>query len=442
MHLNYDEAYNLQVVPNLLHGHRYATDGALFSGQPQPFDYRITTGPTLMLPVAATAAVFGEHVWVYRIMPTIAFLALIAAWWAVGCRLAGRRRASIGGLAAVLGVLALDTAGSVSDSQSGPGTVIGETTATLFLLLAIMFARHPGRAGLCLGLAVMTKVLVLVAAPGVAVAVVISAGRAGSARALTMFTVVAAIPATLWQIVRVASLGWSGAMRANGDFLSFLGGHGAGSPNPFSQLVRQTHMSLGFGVAVVLLAAVLAGVRLLTGWRPKYQDGDRALVAGILVAGLALEGYWLLLESQHFVRHSYQAAQLLLPVALVTLVRIVPSLRARLLRDVVATVAVALTLTQVAFAVRGVWNPPGPTLSDQRQVADMVANRGPIYRFVGISMAPEITFFHPELKAAPVTGAGGLLVSTGMFGPAPTNGCLRVVAVRAGYVLCDVPPAR
>ena len=52
--LGYDEGFNLQLVGNLLHGHGYATDALYPSGHPQLFDYRVTTGPTVMLPIATS----------------------------------------------------------------------------------------------------------------------------------------------------------------------------------------------------------------------------------------------------------------------------------------------------------------------------------------------------------------------------------------------------
>ena len=46
--LSFDEAFNLQVPLNLALGNGYQT---WFSG-PHPFDIRITTGPTVLLPIA------------------------------------------------------------------------------------------------------------------------------------------------------------------------------------------------------------------------------------------------------------------------------------------------------------------------------------------------------------------------------------------------------
>src|SRR3569623_2319661 len=50
--LGYDEAYNLQVVGNLVHGHGYATNGTLYGDgtSREAFDPAITTGPTLLVP--------------------------------------------------------------------------------------------------------------------------------------------------------------------------------------------------------------------------------------------------------------------------------------------------------------------------------------------------------------------------------------------------------
>ena len=53
LRLEYDEAYNLQIAESLRRGDGYSTFGALKSGEPWKFDPHITTGPVVMLPVAA-----------------------------------------------------------------------------------------------------------------------------------------------------------------------------------------------------------------------------------------------------------------------------------------------------------------------------------------------------------------------------------------------------
>src|SRR4051812_19310789 len=68
--LTYDEAYNLQVVRHLVEHGSYATDGALYDGQPRLFDAWISTGPTLVLPSALLAASVGDHLWVARLAPS------------------------------------------------------------------------------------------------------------------------------------------------------------------------------------------------------------------------------------------------------------------------------------------------------------------------------------------------------------------------------------
>lgn len=441
MALGYDEAYNLQVVTNLLHGHGYATNGALSGGHTQPFDYRITTGPTLMLPIAAAAALLGEHVSVYRLVPTVAFGALLACWWVAGRRLTGRHWNMIGGAAAVLGILSLNTVSLWYDERSGPGSVIGETTATLFVLLAVLLARRPGWAGLCLGLAVMTKVLALLTVPGVALAVVIAAGRARAVRAVAGLGAVAALPVLAWQAVRIVVLGWSRAMATNADFLAFLRGTGAGSPDPGHQLSLQVELQLGVGFAAVLLAVGTVSVRLVRGWRPGFSLEQVSLLVGIGVAGAALEGYWLALESQHAIRHTQQAGQLLVPLALVGLVRAVATVERRIVRDVTVLVGVALVVAQVVVATCAVWDPPGPTLAEQRHVADLVSEHTSTYRFGGISMLPELTLLDPNLEAVPLSkGGGGVLVLSGMYGLRRSDACGPVLVIYARYVLCEVAP--
>jgi hypothetical protein len=416
--LSYDEAYNLQIVGNLLHGHGYATDGALFAGRPKPFDYFITTGPTLMLPVFTVTAVLGEHVWVYRIAPTLIYLGLLLAWWSVGRQLAGPRLSQLGGAAAVLGLLSLDTAAIVYDSRFGAGTVIGESAATLGVLMAIVLRRRPGWAGLCFGLAVLTKVIVLLALPGIIVALVLHAQRPGALRAVGKFVAAAVAPVLAWQAVRILAMGWTDAMAANGDFLAFLRRAGAGAPRVGPHINEQIGM-----IGVAGLAAVL-------------------LVAGVALAGTAFEVYWLALESQYWVRHSTQAAQLLVPLILVLGVRALASLARPVVRQAFSIGLAALVLIQVSTAARTAWLPPGPSLADQRHVAELVAEHGTAYHFVAGSMVPELSLLDPALEPRKIDTTGGLLVLSGMSGRVSPGTCDHVLEEYADYVICDVLPGK
>ena len=105
--LTYDEAYNLQVVRHLAHTGMYATDGAIYDGEPRLFDAYITTGPTLLVPAAVMVELLGDHLWVARIAPTAGFLLLLGSAGVAGRRVAGRWGAVFG----VLAVLMVDLDG-------------------------------------------------------------------------------------------------------------------------------------------------------------------------------------------------------------------------------------------------------------------------------------------------------------------------------------------
>jgi hypothetical protein len=204
----FDESYNLQVVLNLAHGHGYATDGLWYGDgtRREAFDPVITTGPTLLLPISAVVLALGEHPWVYRLVPVAFFLLLLVAWGRVGRDVAGRT----GMFAAVAGVLIVNTCAATTPGSPllGAGDVLGEVAATALLVLAVRRLYRPGWSGLLFGLALMSKMLVLLAGPAMLVGLVLapSAIERRWPRAMT-WCVTSAVPVLAWQVVRLVALG-------------------------------------------------------------------------------------------------------------------------------------------------------------------------------------------------------------------------------------------
>ena len=391
----------------------------------------------MMLPVTAVTALLGTHVWVYRLVPTLFYVALLCVWWSVGRQLVATKLEYLGGAAAVLGVLSLDTANVSYDGRFGSGTVIGESTSTLGVLLAIVLARRPTWAGLCLGLAVMTKVIVLLALPGVLVAVALHARRQGRLmRALSLFLVGLGTPLLLWQSARILSVGWSDALAANRDFLDFMGT--AGSQQPIGRVTDQFVTMGASGVGAVIVMAVVVLISTVRNKALPIRREQVPMMLGILLAGAALELYWLLFESQRAVRHSTQAAQLLSPLILAIGIRAAGELRLPALRHGFTAAAGSLLILQVGIAAHTAWFPFGPSLDDQRRAAEIVARRSSTFHFVDTAIVPDLTLLRPELTARPLGSQGGLLVLSGMSGPPSTDPCDRILDEYANYVICDV----
>jgi len=122
--LTFDEAYNPQVPLHLLRGAGY---GTAIVGEWRPFDVRITTGPTAMLPAALLMVAFGPRARAPR--------AVIVAFWCACCTATalGLRRVA-GASAAVLTV-----AGFLALGLYGTGSrFLGEVPALAFVAVGLL----------------------------------------------------------------------------------------------------------------------------------------------------------------------------------------------------------------------------------------------------------------------------------------------------------------
>ncbi|MGB4136599.1 MAG: hypothetical protein WA971_08540, partial [Microbacterium sp.] len=85
-----DEAFNITVPLNLLHGLGYTSDGTLSGSMLSPFDPRISTGPAVLLPVAGVLATGIDPVIGARLVPLGYWMLLLAGLAVLGVRLGGR----------------------------------------------------------------------------------------------------------------------------------------------------------------------------------------------------------------------------------------------------------------------------------------------------------------------------------------------------------------
>lgn len=438
--LGFDEAYNLQVVRNLVEGHGYATDGALYGGNRTLFDYQITTGPTVLLPSAGVAALLGQHLWAYRLVPVLATIGLVAAWFL----LVRRHWGELPALAAGLSLLMLDNAAILITDRFGPGSVLGETASALFVVLAALALSRPAAAGLLAGLAVMTKVVVVLAVPALLLGVVLAARRGGRGipTAIGWFAAGTVLPAVCWQVYRVASAGPAADWSSDRDFLHFLTSTGGSSTAAVSMPERLLEQMAAFGIAgsvAVILAVALVMRALRRDVRALVGSLSPDLVA-VAAAGASLEIWWLLLEGQSLARHSMQATQLLLPLLAGAAARVLLRSSRTAFRDVLLVALPLLVAVQVAVAVYHGWNPPGPSLRDQRLVAQAVASRTHEFRYPPPTQDFELTPLAP-ISIRPLGPDGGVVVLSGMGGPASqTESCDHVLYEHAGYVVCRVDP--
>lgn len=197
-----DEAFNLTVPLNILRGFGYTSDGTLSGSELTMFDPRISTGPVVLLPITVVLAFGADPVIGARSVIAIFYIALLAGLWVLGSRLGGRWA----GLVAILVPLGWNTWSSGSPIQS-PVDVLGEVPASALLVWSLIVAkRRPWLAGLLIGLAMQSKLLAALAAPAVAVVILLMTAGAfwRRARRVLICALVAAVPTAAneaWKLI-------------------------------------------------------------------------------------------------------------------------------------------------------------------------------------------------------------------------------------------------
>lgn len=234
-----DEGYNLEVVYNLAQGVGYAsfgnhrmdawwsagatlantpTDQPLARQIPEPwfFDPRVTTGPTVLMPLGLLFSVFAGNLTVVRVfMWTFVPLFFFALWWALP---EGTRRWP-----------AVALAGSLVVSLwygFRPGAVLGELpAATLFAAACVALVRsRPFLGGLLFGFAALAKIIVLPGSLLVIGVVGVSylLGKGNQKQPLLLLAAGLALPLAAFELYRLFSLGsLDGWLASWQEFLAF-----------------------------------------------------------------------------------------------------------------------------------------------------------------------------------------------------------------------------
>ncbi|MBU2074844.1 MAG: hypothetical protein KKE65_06795 [Actinobacteria bacterium] len=441
----YDEAYNLQVVRNLAAGHGYATDGVLHGADGlEAFDFRISTGPVLLVPAAALVWFLGEDPVVYRLAPVGAWLLLLVLLAVLGRRVAGRWGALVGPAS----VLVLDV-GRATDGVSplvSPGDVLGEFLATALVVAAVLAVRTPW-VGVLLGLAVMTKTVMLLAAPVLAWAVVRKAGRDNllALRRLLILSVGLLAPVLLWQLVRLLSLGPDLASERNRQFVQFFRGAGSGMIDRprvgvLDRLTTEAQLwgalgllSLGIACALVAVGARRWGLSVV-----RLESTDPVLL--LIACGGLMQLWWLFLADMDWVRHVVPGAAMLTAGLLLIGLRVA---RCRVtepapgagLRVAVATGGGALVVAILLRVIDPA--PPQGSTAEQLDVAAFIADRGGDFSFVILDQVPELSV-HEDLEVGTLTRDEGqrLVLIDKWWATEARELCGRVELSRPAYVVC------
>ena len=184
----------------------------MYAEQLRPFDLQLTTGPTVIAPVALVFEALGVGLAQGRAVMAVYTLLAAAGLYRAGWALHGPTVAAL----AVL-VLCASAAAGPADTRD----VIGEVAALAYLfwgVAALAAARSSGRsshyaaAGSLFGLAVLTKGQFGLLAPCLVGAWLLTAGRPGGfpARHLVAVLVASAVPPALWQLHQLVVLGPTG----------------------------------------------------------------------------------------------------------------------------------------------------------------------------------------------------------------------------------------
>lgn len=391
-----DEAFNLTVPLNLIAGLGYTSDGTLSGSVLTPFDARISTGPVVLLPVAAVIGLGADPVIGGRAVVLVFWMLLIAGLFVVGRATAG----PWGGLVAAAVPLAVD-ANQLPSPVQGPVDILGEIPAAALIVWAAVAARRrPWLGGLLLGLAVQTKFIALLAAPALVVFVFFAvAGQPFGKRVLRVVpaAVAAMVPTIayeLWKLIALGPAGYVDATRSFGGFL-LSGGQRGVRPDPGGKVVAVADawfvpawvavvaglLVLG-GVAALLIGAARAPRRLgLLVERDRLWARREVVLVGVMgLTGLAVYlGWWL--ASAHtpvWIRHPSPALFAFAPMVVVAAIigwRVLAA-DGRMLQRATAAVAVGGVAASLAASVvvhAAIGTPSPVTLDAQRDVAARIA---------------------------------------------------------------------
>ncbi len=217
--LEYDEAFNLQIAESLRSGDGYSSFGALGSGEPWKFDPHVTTGPVVLLPVAAVWWLSDGSVAAARTLMLMFLFAYVIGWWVL--LRPGRSGWLVAGLALMPALAA---------TASASGRVLGELPGAALLVWSgvALARRRPGLAALAIGLAIQTKVVYGLAGALMLAVWLIAALWAGERlrlRVLVVVALLAAAPSLAFEVYRFASVGSvEKYLESIGEFRQFLSG--------------------------------------------------------------------------------------------------------------------------------------------------------------------------------------------------------------------------
>ena len=329
--VEYDEAYNLQIVESLRKGDGYSTFGALRWGEPWKFDPHITTGPVVLLPAGAAWSLSDGSVAAVRGLLLFFLAAYVIGWWLL------LRQARAGWI-----VTGLALAPALAVAAPAAGRVLGELPGAALLVWAAfaLGKRRPALAALAIGLAIQAKVVYGLA--GVVMLAVwlfaaIASDERPRLRDVVLVALLAAAPSLLFELYRFASFGSLEAYRLSiAEFRAFLaeqsvnrlsfswldaGILGAKMSGLLGSYPAHAWAALSAGAAALIcrnVFKVAEGSSAEAGSEPCVPRETAAALAALFVAGIAMAAGWITQSLQTGARQALPLLLLSVP-ALVAL---------------------------------------------------------------------------------------------------------------------------
>lgn len=330
--LEYDEAFNLEVVKNLAEGRGYASLGTHHAGVPVPFDALISTGPTFILPGAVIWHLTNGALWAVRLVPLAYFTLLLWSLWMIGKQFYYSRWV---GLALVCTPLLLDV--SLSDENGifvpdlttatlVPGRFIGEFAAVALIVTAVVALAkdHAFIGGLMAGLAVQTKANFVLPGALLLVAWFLYHWLGSRRLPLRVGSVVAAgavLPTLAFETYRFASLGSISSYRESvGGLAGYVGSQAHVFSFATSRVAGFVNLLDVGGMVILMLVAIILTINgLLAPTRmdvPPTPIGGRAavLLTSLAAGASALLIIWVAFSGQPSVRQGIPSWLMVLPV--------------------------------------------------------------------------------------------------------------------------------
>jgi hypothetical protein len=389
--LDFDGSIFLQVARNTAEHGNFASYGALWNGTDYTFEPSISSGPSVILPMAGVIKVFGPHVWDIRALMLLFYLAtavmiglllfeITESYWAI--------------LGSILWLCINWINYGVPPYSSLRIDPIGEVPAALYLLLSLWFYRRkkPFASGFFVSMAYLAKLIMLVSVPAFLGAMALTAivKKKMNWRFNSLWAAGFIIPSLAWEIYRFFTLGgWANYTKNWSDYWYWIKTQGSGitktnGPVPMHLKLHSFYQGLDWP-KWFLLSALIALLVSLWFMRDKLWRNIVDNSAAVFIVSLFF-GWWLFIGVDTFFRRT-------VPVVVIGLFVYALALVLANNRVVLACI-MAAALAVFIMRVPQHYKPSAanPTLQDQVKLADFVDTQSLPLSHGGFWQNPDILY--------------------------------------------------